>query len=177
MANLWHNSSRDVWIPTELRTTALLGGDPIEFVEQTSTDLPRGEVLLFQSCGKDEISRWLLLAPRNIPVRINNTSLECGIRVLADRDAIRISDRPTVYFSIEQLARIVAFPDVEQTCARCKLPISKGDDALCCPQCGVWHHEHQGEGRKCWSYGDRCTVCNQVTDLDLADFRWTPGGL
>ncbi|MCZ6619475.1 MAG: hypothetical protein O7E57_15235, partial [Gammaproteobacteria bacterium] len=130
MANLWHNSSGEGWIPTELRATTVLGKDPIEFVDQTPSNLPRGEVLLCQPSGNDGVATWLLLAPGNIPVRINNTPLLSGIRVLADRDAIRVSDHPTSYFSTEQLARIVAFPDGSQVCARCKLPISKGDEAV-----------------------------------------------
>ena len=79
--------------------------------------------------------------------------------------------------SAEQLARIVAFTGVQQVCARCKLTISEGDDAVCCPQCGVWHHEIKAEERNCWSYSDRCTLCNQLTDLDSAEFHWTPEGL
>lgn len=177
MANLWHESNDDGWIPTELHAAAVLSTEPNEFVDQVSLDSYRDHVLVFRHSASDQVAKWVLLAPRETLVRINNEPLECGLRVLTDRDAIRVSDRSTIYFSTEQLARIVQFPDSEYVCARCKLTISAGDAAVCCPQCGVWHHEIADEGRNCWSYNEQCTVCDQATDLDSTDFRWTPEGL
>ena len=104
--------------------------------------------------------------------------LENGIRILADRDAIRVPGLPTMYYSTERLAQIEAFPNTEHVfCPRCKLIISEGDSAVCCPQCGVWHHERVPEDKNCWSYAETCALCDQSTDLDSASFRWTPDRL
>ena len=45
-----------------------------------------------------------------------------------------------------------------------------------CPRCRVWHH-HSDTGESCWRYADTCALCDQPTDLDRAEFAWTPGDL
>ncbi len=165
----------DNWTPTELRSAAVLSRGSIEFVDHIHVDAHRGEVLLYPHATNPQLATWTLLAPSQSQVRINDTPLEIGIRVVVDRDAIRIADMPTMYFSTERLAGIEAYPDAEPVfCPRCKMTISEGDSAVCCPQCGVWHHEQVPEGKGCWSYATTCALCDQATALDSAGFRWTP---
>ena len=109
---------------------------------------------------------------------MNGRPVRHGIRVLKNRDAIRVAGCRPSYYSTERLPEVVAFAGIDiPYCARCKLAIEPGHAAVCCPGCGVWHHEQteaDGETRQCWSYAPRCSVCDQATDLNGADERWTP---
>jgi len=113
---------------------------------------------------------WVLLAAPS--VHVNGARLLTGIRVLHDRDELRAGDRRS-FFSTESLAEVVAFPGGERPvfCPRCKLEIAPTSPAVRCPQCRVWHH--QSEEFPCWTYGERCAMCDQPTALD-AGFRWSP---
>ena len=178
MAYLWRNLDKDEWAPTELHSAAAIRGVSVDFVGNISVDAVLGEVLLCPCATPSRDPKWTLLAPAVAKVHINDAPLENGIRVLADRDAIRIADLSAMYFSMERLARIEPFPDEKNVfCPRDKTLISAGDPAVCCPQCGVWHHERAAEGEGCWTYAETCALCDQSTDLDSAGFRWTPEGL
>ena len=178
MADLWNNSSDDNWVPAKLSSAAVLSGDSIEFVEQIDLDAHRGEVLLYPHEIHSRQATWLLLAPARSEVRVNDTPLESGIWALADRDAIRIPGLATMYYSTERLACVEPFAGPEQIyCARCRLAIAEGDASVTCPQCGVVHHEHGAEGRNCFTYAETCALCDQPTDLESADYQWTPEGL
>jgi len=113
---------------------------------------------------------WILIGPPT--VRVNGSALDAGIRVLRDRDELRTGGSRT-FFSTESLPVIVPFPDSERPtfCPRCKLVIAAGTPAVCCPQFNVWHH--QSDEFPCWTYAERCALCDQPTALD-GDFRWTP---
>ena len=175
MAYLWHSLNDQQWAATELHSAAVLGRGSVDFVGNIGVAAGRGDVLLYPNTTNTRAATWMLLAPADSRVRINDTMLESGIRVVAHRDAIRVADMPTMYFSAERLAGIEAYPDAEPVfCPRCKMMISEGDSAVCCPQCGVWHHEQVPEGKRCWSYAKTCALCDQSTDLDSAGFRWTP---
>ncbi len=176
MANLWNNLHDEKWTPTELRSAAVLSKGSIKFMERVRA--PSAAVLLYPHASNTRLATWALLAPVDSKVRINDSLLETGIRVLTDRDAIRVADMPTMYFSTERLAVIEAYPDAEPVyCARCRTLICEGDAAVCCNQCGVWHHEQAAGGKACWSYATTCTSCDQSTDLDSAAYRWTPENL
>ena len=126
---------------TELHAPTALSWGSIEIVNHLHLVKHRGEVLLYPYGTNTLATTWVLLAPGESQVRINDAALESGIRILTDRDAIRVPGRSTIYFSTERLARIEAFPDAEHVyCPRCKLMICEGGSAVCCPQCGVWHH-------------------------------------
>ena len=175
MAYVWEIVNDEKWIPTELHSAALLGAGSVEFVGHRSVAAGRGEVLLYRNTANTRAATWLLLAPTDSGVRINDALLETGIRVLANCDAIRVADMPTMYFSTERLACIEAYPETEPVfCPRCKTMIAASDAAVCCPRCGVWSHEQIPEGKGCWSYAETCALCDQSTDLDAAGFRWTP---
>jgi len=175
MAYLWHNSNDGKWTATELHAAAFLGKGPIDFTQDIHAAARRRGVLLYPDTAITDPSMWALLAPNNSRVCISDTPLENGIRIIADRDSIRIADMPRMYFSAERLACIQEFPDMESVyCPRCKLIITEREMAVCCSQCGVWHHEQTQEGKNCWSYARTCALCDQSTDLDSAGFRWTP---
>ena len=176
MANLWNLEDDDRWTPTALHSVAILDGGTINFVERSRVAALSGEVLLLPSAFNTQAAKWMLFAPAGSSVRVNDAPLDNGIRILADRDAIRVASLPAMYFSTEQLARIELYSGDENVyCPRDKTLISEGDPAVCCPRCGVWHHELEDKG--CWTYSGTCALCDQSTDLDAARFRWTPEDL
>ena len=183
MANLWHNSEDEGWERTAVPGAAILRGGSIECIDIESIDRAAedalcGEVVLYQQRSNTHSPTWLLLAPPDSGVCINNMPLWAGIRAQDDRDSIRLPGFPTLYFSTEHLAQVEAFPSPESVfCPRCKLKISTGDMAVRCPQCQVWHHEQVADERCCWSYSGTCALCDQATDLESARFRWTPEAL
>jgi hypothetical protein len=156
IAHLWiPNSSRDAtsgaWVPLPL------DGDALALHAETTLH-------------RSGAGTWVVVG--SPAVRVNGAPLDAGIRVLRDRDELRIGGRRT-FFSTETLAAVVPFPDGERPvpCARCTLAVASGSPAVRCPQCRLWHH--QSEARPCWAYAERCTACDQPTALD-AGFRWTP---
>lgn len=173
MANLWNKLNDDPWTPVELRSAAVLRDGAVQFVDNARAQ--RDALLIYPHAGENRVASWALLAQAEARVRINDTSLETGIRVLADRDAIRIAEMHPVYYSTESLAAVETYADEEPVyCARCRTLINKGDAAVRCNKCGVWHHEDPASGRNCWTYSSKCTSCDQSTDLDAAGYSWTP---
>jgi len=178
MGTIWKIAQDQKWLPTELNSAANLCRDSGEFVANTPVVAQSAEVMLLPGSVNARHAAWMLLASVDSAVRINDVLLDNGIRVLADRDAIRIGDQAAMYFSTEQLARIEPYPgDEEVFCARCKTAIGNGADAVCCVRCGVWHHQQESEGKGCWEYSETCTLCAQPTNLDSAGYNWTPGEL
>ncbi|MBK8060500.1 MAG: hypothetical protein IPK33_22195 [Gemmatimonadetes bacterium] len=117
------------------------------------------------------LALWCLLAAPRPVLRVNGAPLVAGIRLLADRDEIRVDDG-TWYFSSEALARIEAFAASHATpCARCQQPIAPGAMAVRCPGCGLWHHE--SDASRCFSYAETCAGCPQPSAAD-AGYCWTP---
>jgi hypothetical protein len=116
---------------------------------------------------------WTLIAHHaGPPVRVNGSPLLLGVRVLRDKDEIRIQGS-RFFFSTESQPHIEPFPGSAKTtfCPRCKEAIEKDSPAVRCPGCGVWHH--QSEDLPCWTYDARCALCDQPSALD-AGYRWTP---
>ncbi|HEY7545043.1 MAG TPA: hypothetical protein VID27_09185 [Blastocatellia bacterium] len=116
---------------------------------------------------------WVVVAAADQTVHVNEFPLALGIRVLADRDRVWVSNVGTFYFSTETLARVEAFPGAEQKifCPRCKLEIEEGCQSVKCPQCSRWHHQSNEMG--CWTYTKHCALCPQPTDLNTG-YRWMP---
>jgi len=122
---------------------------------------------LLRSATEEEA--WILVGPAS--VRVNGHPLDTGIRVLRDRDEVRVG-ASRAFFSTETLPTIVPFPGERPAlCPRCKLDILAGSPAVRCPRCRIWHHE--SEEYPCWLYNASCANCDQPTALD-ADFRWSP---
>jgi hypothetical protein len=118
-------------------------------------------------------TNWSLMSAPCATVRVNGEQPPAGLRVLADRDEIRIADGKRFYFTTESLLHIEPFPGAERpvSCGRCRQPIETGAPAVRCPGCGVWYN--QSAELPCFTYSETCAFCNQPTSLD-AGFRWTP---
>lgn len=118
---------------------------------------------------------WAVLA---LPwgVTVNGLPVPAGLRVLQDRDEILVAGFEQAYFSTERLTHIEPSPTsiAPLVCPRCRQPIADATPSVCCPACGVWHH--QAPALECWTYADRCATCPHPTRLD-AGYQWTPEGL
>ena len=96
-----------------------------------------------------------------------------GLRVLSDRDEIRIADGDSWFFASHDLAYAEPFPGTSApvTCARCRLPIDADTMAVRCPQCGIWHHATAAS--PCYEYAPTCAMCPQPT-APGSGYPWTP---
>jgi hypothetical protein len=171
MAHLWTQNSEDRWAVLPLEGESLvLSSDPPRLVDLPA-DLAtiRTQVVLI-ACDKD---RWVLLWGSGQEVRVNGIPQALGLKVLDDRDEIRISNAGPWFFSTERRPKIEPFPGADHPirCGRCKLPIEPGTPAVRCPKCGIWYL--QTEEHPAWTYAETCVFCTQPTALD-AGYRWTP---
>jgi hypothetical protein len=118
---------------------------------------------------------WVLLVSAGSDVRINGFAPVADVRVLQDRDEIRVTPTGALFFSTEMLARVEEFPGSERAvfCGRCRQAMEKGQMAVRCPhsRCGIWYH--QTGKLPCWTYAPSCGFCPQPTSLD-AGFSWIP---
>ena len=173
MAHLWQGEAQsDQWTAVPLEAEAyVLGNGYGPLICPVAED---GEAVLLR---KAEAAResWVLLTPSEAEVVVNGMPLVSGIHVLLDHDEIRLGGPDRLFFSTERLSTIEAFPGAQQPmiCPRCKQPIQVNDLAVRCPNpsCGVWHH--QTSDFNCWSYSQRCALCDQTTDLG-GGYRWSP---
>jgi len=96
--------------------------------------------------------------------------------VLDDQDEI-LAGGHRLFFSTEELARVVSFPGLAQPafCPRCKQKIDLGDQAVCCPSCRAW--SHQSEKFPCWTYAQTCALCQQQSTALDAGFNFNPATL
>jgi len=121
--------------------------------------------------------RWALLAGPHRRVWVNGSRLDLGLRLLDDRDHIRLDSGRSYYFSSEVLARAETYAGGAQPiqCARCKMEVRPGSRAVRCPSCGIWHH--QTEERPCWTHAPTCALCDRTTELEGAQYQWVPEGI
>jgi len=153
-----------------------LTGDPLDPVQKQEVEKPAESARIIRRKGTDG-GHWFVLAPaEKTAILINGVPLVAGIRVLRDRDEIRLSGADRLFFSTECLASAEPFPGLGQAvfCPRCKQEIAPQSDAVKCPQCEAWHH--QSAEFPCWTYSERCALCDQLSNLD-AGYRWTPESL
>lgn len=134
--------------------------------------LNRGELLLRGVALPAGNERWTLMSPTTA-TRVNGSPVWLGVRVLADRDEVRLPGGTRLYFSTERLAAVTPLPAGGRVihCVRCLLPIDPGCAAVQCPACLGWHHQN-GE-RDCWTYTTVCASCPQSTAAN-AGFSWAP---
>ena len=177
MAHLWIKNEADQWSVLQLQQPAFAltpeGPRPIKDLSGAH-GLTAGVLLL--STGSPTGSKdckWLLIASAGTEASINGMPLVAGIRVLVDKDEVRVSSLDSYYFSTETFAKVEEFPASDQAlfCPRCKQEITQGALAVRCPACGVWHHET--EELNCWTYSDACALCAHPTEIN-GTFRWTP---
>jgi hypothetical protein len=180
MAHLWVRHDGGDWAVQGLASGGLrLDTDPPRRLKEEIVGSDDADGILLLRDATSEGARWILLAGVQHHVRINGLPLSAGIRVLADRDEIRVAGKEPWYFSTEETAHVVDFPgsDTPIRCPRCKQPVESGMPAVRCPDCGVWHHQAPDIRLPCWTYAELCGACaRQPTALE-AEFRWTPVGL
>jgi hypothetical protein len=160
--------ARDEWRVAPLEETAY-GIDAAGAPSRAASSPAAPARVLSRAAG----GAWVLFASDD--VRVNAEAVVCGMRVLRDRDEVRVGAHRSFY-SDEELPRVVAFSAAEHPpvdCVRCRQPLRAGDLAVRCP-CLVWYH--QSADLPCYEYTDRCGVCGGRTALD-AGFRWSPEGL
>jgi len=193
MAHLWVETGKDGW------AVAPLAGDAFVLVPQADRPIrirrptvppssesdaadgrPRqavandGAALVRSACGDKE--HWVLLsAPISQAVAVNGMPVVLGMRVLHDRDEIRVPRAPRMFFSTEQIARVEPYVAGGRRgkCPRCDSEIVEGSPSVRCPQCGVAHHQDPASEMGCWTYARTCASCPQPTGLDLG-YTWTP---
>ncbi len=178
MAMLWQNAQDDSWLQIALDREPVTLGPSIDAVDRDALRALNDSVALYPHVAGAGAVQWLLLAPLDAGVVVNDQALATGVRLIADRDAIRLPGQSELYFSAERLARIETYSGNDPVyCPRCKIAIAEGDAAVCCPQCAVWHHEDVGNDRTCWTYANTCALCDQPSALDRPEYQWTPGSL
>ena len=174
MAHLWVRDEAERWavLPLDHNRVSLSARPPRPILHPFSEDDSQSSVLLVRT-RIAEVGPWVLIARAASRVTINGNPLATGIRVVTDRDRIRVSCADDVYYSSESIARVEDFPGLDQIsfCPRCKQEIKRSESAVKCPSCEVWHH--QTDLLNCWAYADVCALCTQQTDLNTG-FRWTP---
>ena len=153
-----------------------LTGDPLKPAQGHEAEkAPAIGQILRRNSGDGE--HWFVLTrPENSLVLINGIPLAAGLRNLRDRDELRIGSGERMFFSTESLACAEPFPGLahEIFCPRCKQEIAPQSVAVRCPQCAAWHH--QSEEFPCWTYSERCALCDQSSSLETG-YRWTPENL
>jgi len=178
MSILWLEESND-WSAMELvGSTAfrLSGGSRLK-VEPIGLDQVRSsrgnDIVL---CKTDTAgSQWAIIS-RPSACCINGEPLATGIRCLAHRDEIVLSQCPLrLLFSNEHVATVTTHRAESIKCPRCTKPILDGSPVVVCPNCGIAHHQDPTESRACWTYSEKCTVCQHSTALD-AGYTWPPEG-
>ena len=174
MAHLWLRNDSEQWavMPLEEGAFTLMASPPKALRKRLRESEAINDVLLLRA-HEGAAAAWVLVAGARARVSVNGACVNTGLRVLADRDEIRVADAECIYFSTETLSRVEEFPGNDQTlfCPRCKQEIENGSLAVKCPGCGVWHH--QTEELNCWTYSEVCALCSQATSLETG-FRWTP---
>jgi hypothetical protein len=174
MARLWRKNA-DGWSAEELAgagSALIEAGTATAFgADASAATALRASVMPVDIAGA---KFWALIFSARSDARVNGAPVAAGLRVLADRDEIRV-DGEVRYFSTESVAVVVPLPATERSlyCGRCRLKIEAGSPAIYCPTCAIWYH--QSAELPCWTYAPKCGYCPQQTALDLdAEFAWTP---
>lgn len=183
MAHLWIPADDAAWAILELdaRPYDLDRSPPSPVSEEqlAPDDIPsrRRRQVWIVPAGDRAGGRWALVAGPHRRVWVNGVWLDLGLRLLEDRDQIRLDNGRSCYYSSEARARRTRYAGDGRAvqCPRCKQEITPGSIAVGCPHCGVWHHE--SEERPCWSDFPTCTHCGRQTTLEDAPFTWAPEGI
>ena len=177
MPYLWIRDDERVWSALPLTGgpidigSAIPKEKPIEPHVNTQID----GALLFPVGDDRPIKTWALLWERDRDVRINGLrSFPSGIRVLADRDEIKIGSGNTVYYTTETLPVVETFQgsDHDIFCPRDKKKVEPGSKIVRCVECGLIYHYSTDKTHNCFEYSELC-LCGHPTRLD-AGFRWVP---
>ena len=185
MAHLWFQDRAGGWTPVPLvhGELGLTTSGPLTQRGQAVNNRPICPVVAVRRADRQE-GQWILLSDGSLDTSVNGLALVLGMRVLADRDEILLSDAESAggaryFFAAEELPRVQPFPHHNEPvhCPRCKQLIEPNTPAVQCPSptCRLWHHGR--DDLPCWSYYATCAspACDQPTRL--SDFRWSPAGL
>jgi hypothetical protein len=178
--NLIKEGAEEHWEATALSgdgCVATYSGDVVELKSPAGVGLLNPDsVLIVPASTPESPLLWTLLSGRGASVRVNGRLLALGIRALEDKDEI-LAGGHRMFFSAEELARVVAFPGLAQPafCPRCKQKIEPSDLAVCCPTCRAW--SHQSEKFPCWTYDKSCALCQQQSTALDAGFNFNPATL
>ena len=119
---------------------------------------------------------WAIVVSPASRAWVNGYAVPAGMRVLDDRDEIRVGGAQ-YFFSAESLVAIEAFPHHDRPvfCGRCRQPMQEGSLAVRCPglTCQLYYHQDESAGFPCWTYSETCNFCATPTALD-AGFVWAP---
>jgi hypothetical protein len=135
--------------------------------------MPNQYIILLNAGAEGQTG--VLLVGQGARLWVNGRLVAMGMHVLQDRDELRVYGMTTLFFSTERLACVESFPGGEPRtcCPRCKLEIEEGCPVVRCPTCKIFYHQDLANDFSCFTYSERCALCDQVTDLD-AGYRWTP---
>lgn len=160
----------------ELTPDRTKGRRPSPRVRPAPLDRPtENGVLLVRSSTATDSGSWALLVGPTDRLRLNGRSVGAGLAILRHRDQLCLTGHAPMYYSTEVVARVDTYrADDEPICPRCTLAIEPGDAFVRCPGCQVAHH--QRHDRACFTYADRCALCDFPSDLD-SGFRWNLEGL
>jgi hypothetical protein len=180
-----------LWIPDDVKPWAVLLLEectydldrtppvklPVERGARARTYWDRQRQTLLVPATAPGARRWALLAGPHRRVWVNGSRLDLGLRLLDDRDHIRLDSGRSYYFSSETLAHLERYAGDGQAiqCPRCKQELLPGTPAVRCPGCGIWHH--QTEDRPCWTHAPLCALCDRTTELEDARYQWVPEGI
>lgn len=178
MPYIWFREEGAMWAPLQLFEKPIDMGKstPAEFRpegsgQRLSSD---GGAVLFPVDDNRLADTWVLVWSHDRAVRVNGLRSSTGIRVVSDRDEIKIDSMPAVFFSGESQPRVESFAGAESEmfCPRCKNKIEPNTPVVRCTVCSLVYHENIEEERNCWSYAP-CCGCGTPTEVN-GDFRWTP---
>ena len=113
----------------------------------------------------------VLVSRPDVAVRINGLAMPAGLRVLADRDEIRVNHE-RFYFSSQDPLVVEIRNGEAVACPRCSGMLEPGTPAVRC-HCGAWFH--QSDDQPCFTYGETCPLCNASSQLDAEP--WDPSGI
>jgi hypothetical protein len=137
---------------------------------------PKSAVARLVCTGAGATRSWAILAAASTRAQICGCPVHAGLRVLNDRDEIRVAGAQ-YFFSAESLPALERFPyhDRPVFCGRCRQPIEAGSPAVRCPglACQVYYHQDESAGFPCWTYAEVCNFCATPTAMD-AGFVWMP---
>ena len=159
---------------TELNewTTRALSGEVFQLPGATPSS-PAG-ALVRRAVSATPDGGWHLLAPPSSSVHVNGEPAALGIRVLRDKDEIRLLGAAPMFFSTEQLVAVEPFAGLpEGRCPRCTKAIEPQSPAVRCGVCNTWYH--QADARRCFTYGENpiCVMCGSDAVLS-GEFAWSP---
>jgi hypothetical protein len=138
--------------------------------------------------GQDSERGVGLLAKPELTVLVNGQRVLGGFRVLEHKDEILLSNPALparfvrMYFSCEATPVVTAFKKQPGTravsCPVCRGAIRDGDAAVQCPNCARWFHQIEPDddkpGRRCWTFAERCRICNVQPTALTGGPVWTP---